>query len=383
MKNLIPQFSKLETPFYYYDMSLLEETLQAIKAANAYGYHVHYAIKANVNEPILKLIKEAGMGVDCVSGNEVKLALENGFSPEDIVLAGVGKTDKEIEYALEAGIFAFNVESIPELLVIDEIAAKLAKTAHVSMRINPEIEAGTHHYITTGSKENKFGISTDELLESLDTIKGCANVDFIGLHYHIGSQITDIDRFKNLTERVNFLQEELLSRGFSLPHLNVGGGFGIDYECPDKNSIPDFQSYFKVFNDHLKVLPGQQVHFELGRSVVGQCGSLITKVLYVKEGGHTKFVIVDAGMTELMRPALYQAKHKLINISSEQSEDIYDVVGPICESSDWFGRKVSLPKTSRGDLIVIRSTGAYGETMRNNYNGRQFAKAYYSTDLGE
>ncbi len=381
MKKFLKSFEGLDTPFYFYDMDLLERTLSAVKNANRYGYHVHYAVKANVNTPILNAVKAAGFGVDCVSGAEIKTALEHGFGADHVVLAGVGKTDKEIEYALEKGIFSFNVESIQELEVINEIATKMEKVANVSMRINPEIEAGTHHYITTGTKENKFGVSTDELLSSLDFIRSCEHVSFIGLHYHIGSQIVDMERFKVLTGRVNFLQKELRSRGFELPHLNVGGGLGINYEDPENDPIPDFENYFKVFNDHLELFPGQEVHFELGRSIVGQCGFLISRVLYMKEGGHTKFAILDAGMTELMRPALYQAIHKLENISSELAPDIYDVVGPICESSDSFGKKVSLPKTKRGDLIVIKSAGAYGETMRNNYNGREFAKAYYSNEL--
>jgi diaminopimelate decarboxylase len=382
LKNLLSSFEALETPFYYYDLALLENTLNAVKSANRYGYHVHYAIKANVNTPILDMIRNVGLGVDCVSGAEVKTALAHGFDAHHIVLAGVGKTDKEITYAIESNIFAFNVESIQELEIINSIAEKLGKRANISMRINPEIEAGTHHYITTGTKENKFGVSTDELLASLDIIRSCDHVSFIGLHYHIGSQIVDMERFKVLTGRVNFLQKELHERGFDLPHLNVGGGLGINYVDPENDSIPNFEAYFKVFNDHLELLPGQQVHFELGRSIVGQCGFLVSRVLYMKEGGHTKFMILDAGMTELMRPALYQAIHKLENISSDLPEDVYDVVGPICESSDTFGKKVSMPKTKRGDLIVIKSAGAYGETMRNNYNCREFAKAYYSTDLG-
>jgi diaminopimelate decarboxylase len=382
LKRYLNYFRGIETPFYFYDISLLNSTLEALKKANRYGYHIHYALKANINSRILDEIRKSGLGVDCVSGGEIKIALENGFRPDQVVLAGVGKTDKEIEFALRSDIFSFNVESIAELEVINEIASRIGQKARISMRINPEIEAGTHHYITTGSKENKFGVSTDELIRSMDFIRSCEHVAFIGLHYHIGSQITDLQRFQALTDRVNLLQDTLHENGFKLPHLNLGGGLGINYEDPDNEPIPDFEGYFKIFHDHLKVLPGQQVHFELGRSIVGQCGSLLSRVLYMKEGGHTKFAILDAGMTELMRPALYQAVHKLENISSHQPDDVYDVVGPICESSDFFGKKTALPKTKRGDLIVIRSTGAYGETMRNNYNGREFAKAYYSDELG-
>jgi diaminopimelate decarboxylase len=378
LKNLRSFFSARETPFYYYDLELLDATLKALSSANRYGYHVHYALKANNNTPILERIKKAGLGVDCVSGNEVKIGLEHGFKSSNIVLAGVGKTDKEIGYAIDQNIFSFNVESIQELEVIDEIAGKKGKKANVSIRINPAIEAGTHHYITTGAKGNKFGISGEQLLESLDLLKSLSNVHFIGLHYHIGSQITDLNRFKNLCERVNQLQKELQAAGFSLPHLNVGGGLGIDYENPQEHPIPDFESYFRVFHEHLKLLPGQEVHFELGRSIVGQCGTLVTRALYLKESDQSNFLILDAGMTDLMRPALYQASHKIVSLSEAQNIRQYDVVGPICESSDAFGKSITLPETKRGDILMICSAGAYGETMKNSYNARDLAPAYYS-----
>lgn len=378
MKNLRSFFSARETPFYYYDLELLDATLKALSSANRYGYHVHYALKANNNTPILERIKKASLGVDCVSGNEVKIGLEHGFKSSNIVLAGVGKTDKEIGYAIDQNIFSFNVESIQELEVIDEIAGKKGKKANVSIRINPAIEAGTHHYITTGAKGNKFGISGEQLLESLDLLKSLSNVHFIGLHYHIGSQITDLNRFKNLCERVNHLQKELQAAGFSLPHLNVGGGLGIDYENPQEHPIPDFEAYFRVFHEHLTLLPDQEVHFELGRSIVGQCGTLVTRALYLKESDHSNFLILDAGMTDLMRPALYQASHKIVSLSEAQNTRQYDVVGPICESSDAFGKAITLPETKRGDILMICSAGAYGETMKNSYNARDLAPAYYS-----
>lgn len=378
MRDLLPFFSDKETPLYYYDLGLLDRTLNAITSANKYGYHVHYALKANNNPRILKKIHEAGFGVDCVSGNEIKIGLENGFSNDNIVLAGVGKTDKEISIAIDNDIFSFNVESIPELKVINDIAASKGKVANVSVRINPAIDAGTHHYITTGAKENKFGISGEELIESLELIRSLKNIAFIGLHYHIGSQIEDLNRFKNLCSRVNDLQQLLISEGIELPHLNVGGGLGIDYENPILHSIPDFEAYFNTFHENLQLLPGQQLHFELGRSVVGQCGFLVSRALYVKESPHTNFLILDAGMTELMRPALYQAKHKIISLSSADTYIFYDVVGPICESSDTFGKAVKLPETQRGDIVVICSAGAYGETMKNTYNARDLVKAYYS-----
>ena len=379
MKELLQKFSEIETPFYWYDLNVLDKTLQALKEANRKNYHVHYALKANNNAPVLARIKDAGLGIDCVSGNEVKHALENGFEPSQVVLAGVGKTDKEIEYAIDQGIFSFNVESIEELEVINKIASSKGKKPNISFRINPAIDAGTHRKITTGSKENKFGISDEELFRSVDQIKSMESIRFIGVHYHIGSQITDIGRFKNLCVRINEIQSGLVERGIELPHLNVGGGLGIDYLDPDTKSIPDFEAYFNTFAENLQLLPDQELHFELGRSIVGQCGSLITKVLYQKESGATKFLIVDAGMTDLMRPALYDAEHMAQNLSSESSNMVtYDLVGPVCESSDIFNKGIVLPESKRGDLIAIRSAGAYGETMKNAYNLRELAKAYYS-----
>lgn len=383
MKNLLQSFAERETPFYFYDLDLLRSTLDSINSANQYGYHIHYALKANNNPRILELIKSAGLGVDCVSGNEVKIGLENGFDPQHVVLAGVGKTDKEIAFSIEQDIFSFNVESLQELEVINGIASQKGRKPNISIRINPAIDAGTHHYITTGAKENKFGISDEDLLESMAFIKSLKNINFIGLHYHIGSQVTDLNRFKNLCQRVNDLQKHLVEAGVELPHLNVGGGLGINYEDPNGCPIPDFNNYFRVFHENLKLLDGQQLHFELGRAVVGQCGSLISRVLFTKESGHTNFLILDAGMTDLMRPALYQASHYLENLSNTDAQErkIYDVVGPVCESSDSFGKGVQMPISKRGDIYAIRSAGAYGETMKNSYNARDLAVAYYSDDL--
>ncbi len=382
LRELAPQFEERETPFYFYDMTLLEDTLKTLTEANKYGYQVHYALKANINTPVLEMIRQYGLGVDCVSGNEIRIALKHGFAPDHIVLAGVGKTDQEIRLAIEQDIFSINVESLPELEVINEIAGGLGKKANVSIRINPEMEAGTHHYITTGTRENKFGISSKELLQNLDRIKNMASISFMGLHYHIGSQVTDLSRFIGLAEKANELQSELASAGIKPDHLNVGGGLGIDYHHPVEHPIPDFGTYFRTFNEHLKLSGNQKVHFELGRSIVGQCASIISRVVYVKESEHINFAILDAGMSDLMRPSLYQAYHKVVNLSSKaQEEETYDVVGPICETSDFFQRNYKLPITKRGDLMAIMSAGAYGETMKNNYNARDFAGVVYSTDL--
>lgn len=378
--DTINQIKNYPTPFYYYDLNLLRNTLSAIKAeTDRLGYHVHYAFKANANSQIINTIKEYGLGADCVSGNEVKCAIEHQYAPNNIVFAGVGKSDEEINYALDHDIFCFNCESFQELEVINELAHKKNKTASVALRINPNVDAHTHKYITTGLEENKFGINPYEFEAVIEKIKQLPNIQLIGLHFHIGSQITDLKPFKQLCLKVNEISTYFLHKGFDLPIINVGGGVGINYQEPDKHSIIDFKSYFEVFKTFLELRPNQELHFEIGRAIVAQCGNLISKVLYIKNGINTNFAILDAGMTELIRPALYQAFHKIENISSQSQTTIkYDVVGPICESSDCFGKAVDLPETKRGDLIAIRSAGAYGEVMASQYNLRNKVTSYYS-----
>ena len=373
-------FAQTRTPFYFYDLNLLQATLTEIKQCASQSHvHVHYAIKANANPEILKVIKQNGFGVDCVSGGEVEAALNAGFAADKIVFAGVGKSDWEIELGLDNNISCFNIESAAELDVIQEIAQIKGKTARVALRVNPNVDAHTHHYITTGLAENKFGISLDMLESVIERCMVSPNIELLGLHFHIGSQITEIHPFERLCQRVNELQDKFESQGIKFSSINVGGGLGIDYDNPDENPIPDFKAYFETFEQHLKLRPGQQLHFELGRSIVGQCGSLITKVLYVKEGVAKKFAIVDAGFTELIRPALYQAHHKIENLTSNSTETHkYDVVGPICESSDRFGEAETLPTTSRGDLIALRSAGAYGEIMASQYNCRKLPQSIYA-----
>ncbi|MEY8609623.1 diaminopimelate decarboxylase [Parabacteroides segnis] len=378
----IDKLKALPTPFYYYDVKLLQDTLDMVKnEAGKYGYHAHYAVKANANPRILSIIAENGLGADCVSGGEVKAALDAGFPADKIVFAGVGKADWEINLGLDNDIFCFNVESAVELEIIDELAAAKNKVASVALRINPEVDAHTHAKITTGMKENKFGINLSQLGQVLDNLANLKNVKLIGIHFHIGSQITDMSAFRNLVIRVNEIQEDLEARGIRIENVNFGGGLGIDYYHPNHLPIPAFDNYFAVFNKLLKVRPGQQVHFEPGRSVVAQCGTLISKVLYVKEGETKKFAILDAGFTELIRPAMYDAYHRIENISSDEDVELYDVVGPICESSDVFGKDVELNKAHRGDLIALRSAGAYGEVMASQYNCRQLPKAYYSDTI--
>lgn len=386
MKTKFPveAFANIETPFYYYDVELLKKTLDTVsrEAAKHDGFHVHYAIKANFNPRLLQIIAASGMGADCVSGGEVAAALKAGVSPENIVFAGVGKTDKEIALSLDAGIFCFNVESVPEIEAIDALATERGVVANVAIRVNPNVGAHTHANITTGLAENKFGVNYEQLDEVIDIIESKKSVKLIGLHFHIGSQILVMDDFIALCGRVNELQTMLSEkRGIVLPHINVGGGLGIRYDAPDKYNVPDFALYFATYAQHLKLFPGQQVHFELGRSIVAQCGSLITRATYIKKGTCKQFVIVDAGMNDLVRPALYSAYHRIENLCSRKADEVYDVVGPVCESSDVFCKDRKIPATERGDLMAIRSAGAYGEAMAFGYNCRPLPQSVLSTDI--
>ena len=379
----VDRFQTLRTPFYYYDMDLLRQTLQAIndEASKHEGYHVHYAVKANANPKILTAIREAGLGADCVSGGEIEASIKAGFPSSKIVYAGVGKSDWEINLGLEHDIFCFNVESVPELEVIDEQAARQGKVARVAFRLNPEVGAHTHANITTGLAENKFGIAMRDMEYVMAKAGELNNVKVVGLHFHIGSQILEMGDFEALCNRINELQDRLESQDIHVDHINVGGGLGISYDHPNSVPVPDFKAYFDTYAQNLKLRPGQTLHFELGRAVVGQCGSLITRTLYIKEGAVKKFAIVDAGFTDLIRPALYQAYHKIENLTSDEPQEAYDVVGPICESTDVFAKQVELNRARRGDLMALRSAGAYGEIMASGYNCRQLPIGYTSDEL--
>ena len=379
----IAKFRSIQTPFFYYDTDLLRETLTTLKveSKNYNDIIVHYAIKANANPKVLNIICQAGLGADCVSGGEILAAIAAGFPVSKIVYAGVGKSDWEINLALDKNIFCFNVESLPEFEIINELAMAKKKIANVAFRINPDMEAHTHANITTGLAENKFGITIESMDHIIKEAYKLENINFIGLHFHIGSQILIMDDFINLCSCINRLQDQLEKQHIVVRHINVGGGLGINYDCPDQNLIPDFKTYFNTYVHHLNLREGQQLHFELGRSIVAQCGSLITRTLYIKQGTQKQFVIVDAGMTDLIRPALYHAYHQIENISSNAPMEVYDVVGPICESSDVFAKSIELNKTKRGDLLAIRSAGAYGETMASQYNCRQLPQGYITEDL--
>ena len=377
------KFQDIQTPFYYYDTEILRKTLRAInsEAQKHEGFCVHYAVKANANPKILRIIREAGLGADCVSGGEIEASVRAGFSSSKIVYAGVGKSDWEINLGLDNDIFCFNVESIPELEVINELAAVRNKTARVAFRLNPNVGAHTHANITTGLAENKFGIDMRDMLKVIEEAQHMTCIKVVGLHFHIGSQILDMSDFEALCNRVNELQLELEKHYIKVEHINVGGGLGIDYQHPNRVSIPDFKSYFDTYAKKLKLRPGQTLHFELGRAVVAQCGSLITRTLYIKEGAIKKFAIVDAGFTDLIRPALYQAYHKIENLTSDEAPDTYDVVGPICESTDVFAKQIDLNRAHRGDLLAIRSAGAYGEIMASQYNCRRLPQGYLSDEI--
>lgn len=371
------------TPFYYYDTELLDLTLTAAAEAAAAipDSHIHYAVKANANPRLLDIIARAGFGADCVSGGEVEAALRAGFPAEKIVFAGVGKADWELELAVQAGIRCFNVESLPELEVLNEICRRLGRVADVCFRVNPNVDAHTHEKITTGLNENKFGIALADLIPAIRQAQACQSVRYAGLHFHIGSQILDAAPFAALAQRINEIQLQLEAEGIRTDIINVGGGLGIDYAHPADHPVPDFTGYFQTFAAGLQLREGQQFHCELGRSLVAQCGTLVARVLYVKQGHAKQFLILDAGFTELIRPAMYGALHAIENLTSSATEQAaYDVVGPICESSDVFAKAYSLPLSRRGDLIALRSAGAYGEVMASTYNCRPLPPAVFSAD---
>ena len=386
--NTIEQLDKIATPFYYYDMALLHKTVDyAAEMARKYGIKIHYAVKANVERRLLEYISGKGIGADCVSGNEVLHAHDCGFPTDKIVYAGVGKSDKEIFNALKLGIEAFNCESLQEIYVINEMAHVHGLKANVSVRINPDIDAHTHKYVTTGLYENKFGISQHEFDKLIDVIKKSEHINFIGLHFHIGSQITRVEEVFGLEcQRVNEIVAYFERKGLKVSNINLGGGLGVDYDDPDENAIPDFETWFRTIAENIVRREDQIVHVEPGRSLVAQCATLISRVLFVKSGETKNFLIMDAGMNDLIRPALYGAYHKIENLSATQrtfypTHQAYDIVGPVCESSDVWGAGRLLPLSVRGDLMAIRSTGAYGQVMASRYNMKDLAPSVFSDDL--
>ena len=379
--ELTQKLTKLKTPFYFYDLDLLDKTILSLKESLEPNYSIYYAIKANNNSKIIKLIKDHDLGIDAVSGEEINKSLNNSIKPKKIVFAGVGKTKDEIIFAIRKKIYLFNCESFDEISLIDKISNELNVKTKIAIRLNPNIDSRSHKYIKTGMFDSKFGIQIDHLAEILEKIKKFNHIDLIGYHFHLGSQIDDLGVFRKLCKVSNEMNIYLKNKNFNITDINLGGGLGINYKEPDLNLIPDFKSYFQIFKKNLIYFDNQKIHFELGRSIVGQSGSLFSSILYLKKSFNKHFIIIDAGMTELIRPALYNAQHHIENLSSNKKEIKYDIVGPLCESSDTFAKDYYLNQSKIGDLIVIRSTGAYGEVMSNNYNLRKKVKAYYSNEL--
>ncbi len=374
----------MKTPYYQYDLQLLRQTLDAAtREANKYGYTLHYAVKANANPVILNEISSYGLGADCVSGNEISAALSGGFNPKGIVFAGVGKTDEEIELAIARGIYCIHCESVQELMTIQKIASAMQTTANVALRVNPNVDAHTHKHITTGTMANKFGLTVEEARRIIKNFDRYSNLNLFGLHFHIGSQITEMNVFEDLAQRVNELQHDFYANG-EPAYLNLGGGLGINYQNPDSELIPPFMNYFDVFARNLNRNSWQSIHFELGRSLVGQCGKLVTRVLYTKKMGSKNFAIVDAGMNALIRPALYGAYHRIVNTSTSSSKmERYEVVGPLCESTDILGTNVLMPVTQRNDVLEVLSCGAYAEAMSSRINLRDIPDYCFTNQLQE
>ena len=382
-RQVVEKLRNYETPFYFYDMDLLRQTLDSVVwAASKYNFKMHYAIKANYDPRILQVIREYGLGIDCASGNEVRCAIEAGFDPKSIVYAGVGKRDKELRYAIEQGIFSINCESLQELEVIDGIAAGMGKVVDCGLRVNPDIDPKTNHCIDTGQADSKFGISYEKVLEQAEWIQSLKHVNIKGMHLHIGSQIRELHVFQYLCDKVNVITENLVKKGFKLDFVDVGGGLGINYDMPENEPVPNFASVFAIINGNLRV-GGREIHFEFGRSIVGECGELITSVLYRKDTATgRRLVIVDASMTELIRPMLYGSYHDIENLTSTaEKREKYAIVGTACESTDVFNESVTLPKTVRGDILTIKSAGAYGMSMASRYNQHDLPAAVYSADL--
>ena len=372
--------SQYTTPCYIYEKKLLLDTLHLAKNTCAKYFPnniiLHYALKANDNKEILSLILNKGFGVDCVSGGEVQYAINLGADPQKIVFAGVGKQDHEIALALTNNIYCFNCESEEEIIIINSIASNLNVKAKIMIRINPNIESNTHKNITTGNFNNKFGIPFYQLCNFLNKLKLLSNIKLIGLHYHIGSQICNLITFEELMKIINKHVNYLSTLNISIDELNFGGGLGINYQDPATKCFADFDGYFNAFHKNFNLDKRIKIHFELGRSLVAQCGIIIGKVIIVKKIQDTYYAIIDVGMNDLLRIALYDSAHKIINLTSSSKYNKYNIVGPICESTDIFAKDILLPEIKRHDIIIIYSCGAYGHVLAGTYNRRELIKEY-------
>ncbi|MBO8144459.1 MAG: diaminopimelate decarboxylase [Thermodesulfobacterium sp.] len=356
------------TPVYIYSAKTIKRHFKVFRESFSKIDHlICYSVKANSNIAIISLLKQLGSGADIVSAGELKRALKAGIDPKKIVFSGVGKTPEEIELALNADILMFNVESLEELETLGEVARRLGKKAPFALRVNPDVDPQTHPYISTGLKKSKFGIPEEFVIEAYKKTKKNSYLHPIGIDAHIGSQITSISPFVDALSRLKKIWEELISLGFELKYLDIGGGLGIVYEN-EEPPLP--QEYADAIIKEGRDLEATII-LEPGRVIVGNAGILVTKVLYTKENVLKKFVIVDAGMNDLIRPAFYQAYHKIIPVEEKNLEyEVVDVVGPICESSDFFAKERKLPKVKKGDFLAIMSAGAYGFVMSSNYNSR-------------
>lgn len=382
--------SALRTPFYFYDMDLFQRTVEeAASCAARYGVDVHYAAKANCDARLMSIIASTGFGADCVSEGELRLALDAGVPASKIEFSGVGKSDREILEAIRAGIGSINVESVQELYIVDAIAEHYGLVANVSLRINPNIDAHTFRYVTSGLYANKFGIPRSEFEAAAKMLSECRNIRFKGLHFHIGSQIRDLENvFTLVCDNANETIAWFESRGFKVENVNLGGGLGVNYEDPDGEQVPDFDTWFRVIAERIDRTGGRRVHVEPGRAFVAQCATLISRVLFVKDSGSKTFLVLDAGMNNMVRPAFYGAYHRIENLSASLRPALgetclYDIVGPVCESSDTWGKNRRMALSVRGDLVAVRSAGAYGQAMQNSYNLRPMAQTVYSDRIGE
>ncbi len=357
------------TPCYIYSHATLIRHFRAFDRAFASVPHlVAFAMKANSNLAVLRLMASQGGGADIVSGGELFRARRAGIPPDRIVFAGVGKSRREIRDALDAGILFFNVESSAELHTLNDVASDMGAQARVALRINPDIDPRTHPYISTGLKHSKFGIGAEHAVETFTRAAALPCIRVVGVHAHIGSQLTHLDPFVESLTKVAALIETLKSRGLPIRYLNIGGGLGITYS----NETPPDPTAFADAITPLLRQTGCDIIMEPGRVITGNAGILLTRVLYLKETGAKKFVIVDAGMNDLLRPALYDAHHDILPVrrSPHAPDDTVDVVGPVCESGDFFARRRTMPAVNAGDLLAVMSAGAYGFTMASNYNAR-------------
>ena len=361
--------SQVGTPFYLYSHATLQRNLTDFDSAFSDIPHLTaFAVKANSNLAVLRLVAKQGLGADIVSGGELYRAIQAGIDPEKIVFAGVGKTDEEIEYALEMKIQMFNVESGDEIRAINNVALRVGKKASVALRINPDVDPMTHPYIATGLKKSKFGIGSKFALDSLDAATQCEGVDVVGVHMHIGSQLTKVTPFVDAVKRLLGLMKQLEERGINLRYLNIGGGLGISYQDETPPRPADLANALTPLLKDLKIT----LILEPGRVIVGNAGILVTKVVYTKAGDGKNFVIVDAAMNDLLRPSLYDAYHKIlpVTLKKDKSSMVVDIVGPICESGDFLAKDRELPELKQGDLLAVMSAGAYAFTMSSNYNAR-------------